>query len=100
VAVRWAAAAAITGRPAVAIITAPLDAETEAAMAAVPNERVPLVVEVWSGAGALPDAAAHAERLSAALARGAPRVLEVPVCLEDTDALLAAAGALVAWSDQ
>ncbi len=100
VAVRRAAAAAITGRPAVAITTAPLDAETEAAIASVPNERVPLVVEVWTEGGMLPDATAHAERLSAALVRGAPRVLEVPVCLEDTDALLAAAGPLVAWSDQ
>ena len=100
VAVRLAAAAAITGRPAVAITTAPLDADSEAVIAAVPTERVPLVVEVWTDGGTLPDATTHAERLSAALARGAPRVLEVPVCLEDTDALVAAAGPLVAWSDQ
>jgi hypothetical protein len=100
VAVRRAAAAAITGRPAVAITAAPLDPETETAIQAVPNERVPLVVEVWTEGGSLPDAAAHAARLGAALAAGAPRVLEVPVCFEDTDALVAAAGPLVAWTDQ
>ncbi|HEY6319481.1 MAG TPA: hypothetical protein VI462_16540 [Acidimicrobiia bacterium] len=100
VAVRRAAAAAITGRPAVAITTAPLDPETETAIQAVPNERVPLVVEVWTDGGSLPDAAAHAARLGAALAAGTPRVLEVPVCFEDTDALVAAAGPLVAWTDQ
>lgn len=100
VAVRRAAAAAITGRPAVAITVAPLDAATEAAIAALPDERVPLVVEVWTDGGSLATAAAHAERLRRALASGAPRVLEVPVCLEDTDALVAAAGPLVAWSGQ
>ncbi|HEV2310045.1 MAG TPA: hypothetical protein VGU73_05945 [Acidimicrobiia bacterium] len=100
VAVRRAAAAAITGRPAVAITTAPLDAESEAAIAAVEHERVPLVVEVWTDGGSLPDVTAHAERLRAALAAGSPRLLEVPICLADTDALLVAAGPLVAWSDQ
>ena len=100
VSVRRAAAAALTGRPAVAITTAPLDAESDAAVAAVEHERVPLVVEVWTDGGSLPDVTAHAERLGAALAGGSPRVLEVPVCLADTDALLAAAGPLVAWSDQ
>ena len=100
VAVRLAVAAAITGRPAVAITAAPLDAATEAAVAAVPDERIPLVVEVWTDGGSLPDAATHAAQLRTALASGAPRVLEVPVCLEDTDALLDAAGPLVAWSGQ
>lgn len=98
VAVRRAAAAAITGRPAVAIVAAPLATATEAAIAAVADERVPLVVEVWTERGELPDAAAHAARLGTALASRATRVLEVPVCLEDTEALLAAAGPLVAWS--
>ena len=97
---RRAAAAAITGRPAVAITTAPFDPETATAIQAVPDERVPLVVEVWTDGGSLPDAATHAARLGAALAAGAPRVLEVPVCFEDTDALVAAAGPLVAWTDQ
>jgi thiamine pyrophosphate-dependent acetolactate synthase large subunit-like protein len=100
VAVRRAAAAASTGRPAVAITTAPLDPATTAAIDAMAREDVPLVVEVWTDGGLLPNAAAHAERLEDALADRGPRVLEVPVCLADTDALLAAAGPLVAWSGQ
>ena len=97
---RRAVVAAATGRPAVAVVAAPLDAGTEAAVARLASGHGPLVVEVWTDEGSLPDVGAHRERLAAALAVGAPRVLEVPVCLEDTDALVAAAGPLVAWSDQ
>ena len=71
-----------------------------AAIDAMAREDVPVIVEVWTDGGLLPHAAAHAERLDDALAGGGPRVLEVPVCLADTDALLAAAGPLVAWSGQ
>jgi len=99
-AVRLAVAAAAAGRPAVAVVAAPLDAGTEAAIEGLARGHGPLVVEVWTDRASLPDAAAHAERLAAALAAGAPRVVEVPVCLEDTDALVAAAGPLVAWSGQ
>jgi thiamine pyrophosphate-dependent acetolactate synthase large subunit-like protein len=100
VAVRRAVAAAATGRPAVAVVAAPLDAGTDAAIAQLTRAHGPLVVEVWSDQASLPNAGAHRERLAAALVAGAPRVLEVPVCLEDTEALVAAAGPLVAWSDQ
>jgi hypothetical protein len=55
------------------------------------------VVEVWSEDGSLPRADAHAGRLAAALAAASPAVLEVPVCVDDTERLVEAAGPVVAW---
>lgn len=95
VAVRRAAEAASEGRPSVAVVAAPLDGPTAAAIERL--GAVPVVVEVWADAGDLTDADAHRRALDAALGGPGPTVLEVPVCAADTDALVAAAGAVVAW---
>jgi Thiamine pyrophosphate enzyme, central domain len=92
-----ALAAARTGRPAIAVTTAPLDQATASAFDAVAAERLPLVIEVWTARGHLAHADDHRAQLAAALTAGTPRVLDVPVCLDDTGLLLAAAGDVVAW---
>jgi Thiamine pyrophosphate enzyme, central domain len=97
VAIRLATAEALTGRPAVAVTAAPLDEATATAIDHALREDAPIVIEVWSEQASLTRAAAHAERLAAALAARAPAVLEVPVCVDDTDRLVAAAGPVVAW---
>jgi hypothetical protein len=97
VAVRLATAAARAGRPAVAVTAAPLDAVTAAAVDVARGEAAPVVVEVWSEHASLPRADAHAEQLATALAARSPAVLEVPVCVDDTEDLVEAAGPVVAW---
>jgi hypothetical protein len=97
VAVRLATAAAASGRPSVAVTTAPLDDRSVAAVDHALREDAPVVIEVWSDTARLPRAEAHAEQLAAALASRSPRVLEVPVCADDTERLVAAAGPVVAW---
>jgi hypothetical protein len=92
-----ALAAARTGRPAIAVTTAPLDAATASAFDAIAAEALPLVIEAWSAQGHLAHADQHRAQLAAALTAGRPQVLDVPVCLDDTDLLLAAAGDVVAW---
>jgi hypothetical protein len=96
-ALRRALAAARAGRPAIAVTTAPLDDATASAIDAVVAETVPLVIEVWSARGHLAHADDHRAEVAAALTAGTPRVLDVPVCLDDTGLLLAAAGDVVAW---
>ncbi len=94
---RRALAAARAGRPAVAVTTASLDEATGSGFDAAAAEDLPLVVAVWVPEGRLADADAHRAELGAALAAGTPKVLEVPVCLDDTRLLVAAAGPVVAW---
>ena len=100
VALGWAALAAAAGRPAVVLATAPLDDTTAAVVDRIVAERLPVVVEVWTDGAPLGRAAEHAEHLADAVAARGPRVLEVPVCLEDTERLVAAAGPVVAWPGQ
>jgi thiamine pyrophosphate-dependent acetolactate synthase large subunit-like protein len=92
-----ALAAARTGRPAVAVTTAPLDEATASAFEAIAAEPLPLVIEAWTARGHLADADDHRAQLAAALSARTPQVLDVPVCLDDTGLLLAAAGEVVAW---
>ncbi|HEV2993793.1 MAG TPA: thiamine pyrophosphate-binding protein, partial [Acidimicrobiia bacterium] len=75
VAVRLAVEQARTGRPAIAVTTAPLDAAAADALAAVRGERIPLVVEVWGAGGALRDAADHTAQVRDALTGRTPILL-------------------------
>jgi thiamine pyrophosphate-dependent acetolactate synthase large subunit-like protein len=97
VAVRLATGAARAGRPAIAVTTAPLDAETFAGIDAAADESLDLVVAIWQDSGSLPDAAAHAAHLINALDAPGVTVVEVPVALADTRVLVEAAGDVVAW---
>ena len=92
-----ALAAARAGRPAIAVTTAPLDEATASAFDAIAGEQLPLLIEAWTDEGHLAHADDHRAQLAAALTARTPRVLDVPVCLDDTGLLLAAAGAVVAW---
>jgi len=97
VAVRLAADAARAGRPAIAVTTAPLDAETLAGIDVATDESLDLVVAAWHDTGSLADAAAHAAQLTGALDAPGVTIVEVPVALADTRLLVEAAGDVVAW---
>ncbi len=96
-AVRLAADAARAGRPAVAVTTGPLDPATADAIDAAAASGLDLVVVVWGPRGAISAAADHRVRLSDALAAPGASILEIPVAVGDTDLLVEAAGAVVAW---
>jgi hypothetical protein len=97
-AVRRAIDQARSGRPSVAVTTAPLDETAEAMFEAVAAERIPLVVTVWGADPAGIDRVdEHREHVAATLAAVQPTVIDVPVCLDDTRQLLAVAGEVVAW---
>ncbi len=97
VAVRLATTEAQTGRPAVAVVAAPCDEPTSAAIDVALRDDLPIVIEVWSEDAPMTSVSDHAERLTAALAARSPSVVEVPVCVEDTERLVEAAGPVVAW---
>jgi hypothetical protein len=85
------------GSPALAIV----DSLGPAALALIELGRTlefPFVVEVWGDAGVPLAAAAHRDRITAALALPEVTVIEVPIDYAATDQLVAAAGPLVAWS--
>lgn len=93
----WAAyQAARSGRPAVAVTTAPHDSETDDALAHAATAGVAFVLCVW-GTGRLDDAAEHVDRLRGALADTHVRIVEAPVAWEDTDLLIEVAGPITAW---
>lgn len=97
IAVRLASDAARSGRPAIAVTTAPLDDATAALVRTASAEGLSLVVVAWRDTGSLPDAAAHAARVRAALDEPGVSVVDVPVALCDTELLVEAAGDVVAW---
>ena len=101
----FAAAAALTaalgGRPAIAVVTDPVDPLTAAVLELAEAWKLPLVLEVWGGDGPLARASDHAELLGAALTgsgaeRSAVRI-DLPVELADTRLLVDVAGEVVAW---
>ncbi|HSO94638.1 MAG TPA: hypothetical protein VLV81_01210 [Acidimicrobiia bacterium] len=96
--VRLAVEQARAGRPSIAVATAPLDPASIAALDQIRDERLPLVATVWDdqapGTGRVET---YRARIDAALAAGRPGVVEVPVNLDATGQLLAAAGEVVAW---
>ena len=86
------------GRPSIAVIVGPLDPATALTLDAVGGEDLPLVVAVWDSATVgFGDAGEHRVRVAGALAASRPTVVDVPVCLDDTRLLTAAAGEVVAW---
>jgi hypothetical protein len=54
-------------------------------------------LQLWGPEGELADSGAHVELLAAHLDASAVRIDEVPVVLDDTEALRRAAGELIAW---
>jgi len=96
-AVQLAVTAARAGRPAIAVVHEPLDDATNEAMAAADRDRARVTVVVWGGRGRLRVAAEHRERLADALASPGLAMLEVPIYLDETNALVQAAGDVVAW---
>jgi hypothetical protein len=95
-ALRLAAEAAREGRPAI-VVGRPGEAGDDRDIDALRTEGLDLVVVVWVPSAELGEAAAHRRALEAALSTRGVTVLEVPVALEDTRLLLAAAGDVVAW---
>ncbi len=60
---------------------------------------LPVSLQLWGRDGHLDSSTAHVEMLAAALAADAVRIDEVPVDVDDVDALEAAAGPLIAWQE-
>lgn len=98
VGLRLAVDQARAGRPSIAVTTGPLDVATAALLDRVADEPLALVVTVWVDTGpGFARAEEHWARVAAALSAARPTVVEVPVSLDDTDQLIAAAGEVVAW---
>ncbi len=96
-AVAAAIAAAMAGRPAIAVVTDPPDPATLALVEKSVRWRVPLTLAVWGADVTLSSADAHRAALSAALATPEPSLVEVPVDFAQTRVLVEVAGPVVAW---
>lgn len=57
----------------------------------------PVALQLWGPEGSLDSSTAHVELLAAALTPSSVRIDEVPVVVDDTEALEAVAGELIAW---
>ena len=97
VATRLALDAAGTGRPSIAVTAAPMNDAVAAVFEEATREGTPLVLVVWERAAELEHAEDHQALLHAALSASGPSIIEVPVALDDTAELVAAAGEVVAW---
>jgi len=97
VAAATALVAALRGRPAIAVVTEPLDNASRAVTELAARLGIGFVVEVWGLFGGLRRIEDHAAALDAAF--GAPGVTEVAVPVEAGAVrfLIEAAGAVVAW---
>ncbi|MGH9033513.1 MAG: thiamine pyrophosphate-binding protein, partial [Acidimicrobiia bacterium] len=89
--------AALRDRPAVAVVTAPVDDASATIAALAESLGLSFVLSVWDPAATLVHVDDHAAALAAAFA--APGVTEVraPVDTGDTELLIDAAGPIVAW---
>jgi hypothetical protein len=96
-AVRTAREHAAAGRSAVVVAVDPVSDVAQSAIDELLDASGPAVVVRWRDDGPRLDPAEYAARLVGAIGAARPAVLEVGVCLEDTDALVAAAGPVVAW---
>ena len=92
-----AVAAALRGRPAVAVVTAPFDDATATITALAGSLALDLVVSVWDPTATLVDVDDHASALAAAFAASGVAEVRTPVDSADTDLLIDAAGPVVAW---
>ena len=57
----------------------------------------PVALQLWGPEGSLDSSTAHVELLAELLDPSEVRIVDVPVVVDDTEALEAAAGELVAW---
>ena len=57
----------------------------------------PVALQLWGAEGSLDSSTAHVELLTELLTPSEVRIVDVPVVVDDTEALEAAAGELVAW---
>jgi thiamine pyrophosphate-dependent acetolactate synthase large subunit-like protein len=95
-----AMAASLEGRPAVAVVTDPLDGPTAELLALAEHWDADVVLEVWGADAPLDSAAARADRLAAAIGRKGVDVQLTPVDFGQTKVLVDAAGPVVAWPDR
>jgi len=93
---RQAVTAADAGRVTLLVTMAPLDAATRAVLDATADAPRPLVVVAWSADGPRRSPAEFAAALRAAV-DGGPALVETAVDIAETDRLVDAAGAVVAW---
>ena len=99
IAAATALAAALAGRPALAVTTSPVDAVTEAVIDLAHRLEQSIVLEVWAERDSLDRADEHRERVADAFDRPGVTRLDVPVRFADTELLIDAAGPVVAWTD-
>jgi hypothetical protein len=102
----FAAAAALVcrleGRPCLAVAdqvggVEGLDDTSAAVLELAESLDAAVALQLWGPEGSLADSGAHVALLAAQLATEVVRIDEVPVVLDDTEALRRAAGELVAW---
>lgn len=102
----FAAAAALVcrleGRPCLAVAdqvggVEGLDDTSAAVLELAESLDAAVALQLWGPEGTLADSGAHVALLAAQLATDVVRIDEVPVTLDDTEALRRAAGELVAW---
>ncbi len=97
-AVAAALLAAIEGKPAVAVVEAPVGPENRALIELARERGADLVVAVWGEEGDIASPDDHREKLRAALAKPGVTELAVPVAFGPATKLLTeAAGPLAAW---
>jgi hypothetical protein len=97
VAAATALVAAGRGRPAIAVVTDPVDDTTRAVVALAERLGVGFVLEIWGLFGGLGRVEDHATALEAALRAPGVTEVAVPVDRSDVRFLVEAAGAVVAW---
>jgi hypothetical protein len=89
---------AIEGKPAVAVVEAPVGPESRALIELARTRGADLVVAVWGDDGDLASPDDHRERVRAALAKPGVHEIAVPVAFGPaTELLVEAAGPLAAW---
>lgn len=97
-AVAAALLASIEGKPAVAVVEAPVGPESRALIELARSRDADLVVAVWGADGDLASPEDHRKQLRAALAKPGLTELPVPVSFAAaTELLIEAAGPLAAW---
>jgi thiamine pyrophosphate-dependent acetolactate synthase large subunit-like protein len=97
-----ALATAHRGRPAIAVVTEPLDNATRAILELARAHDLPLVVSVWGTSDTdheLTSVDDHATALATAFASPGVDLVRVPISSGDTAHLVEAAGPVVAWPE-
>jgi hypothetical protein len=90
---------ALVGRPAVAVIDAPMSPESDDLVELARSRGLSLVVAEWGPEGDCRTIRDYADAVSAALSLGGVHLIRVPVDLTMTTLLTDAVGPLVAWSE-